>query len=82
MSTVQTIIGALVADGIALAVSFGASLNTVQQAAILTFVGTTTTAVVAVVGWLETHKTRAKAVVATTAHSPSASAAAAQIVNA
>lgn len=83
MSTIQTIIGALVADAIALAVSFGAPISTVQQAAILTFVGTTTTAVVAIVAWIETHRIRAKAVVASSAQvtSAAASSAAAQIVS-
>lgn len=60
--TVKAIVGSVVADGLALAAAFGFSVTTTQQVAILAFVGTATTAITAVVGWLETHHIRAAAV--------------------
>ena len=62
-NTVKAIAGAAVADGVALGVAFGANVSTTQQAAILAFVGSVTTAGVAVVGWIETHHIRAQAAV-------------------
>lgn len=64
MSTLQTIVAAFVADAVALAVSFGVNISTGQQAALLAFVGSTTTAIAAIVVFLETHKLRSKALVA------------------
>ena len=63
-NTIKAIAGAVVADGIALGVAFGANVSTAQQAAILAFVGSVTTAGVAVVGWIETHHIRGQAAVA------------------
>lgn len=56
LTTLASAISAIVADGIALAVAFSVNITTVQQAAILTFVGATTTAIVGVVAYLEGNK--------------------------
>lgn len=60
-STVTTLVGTLVAAALTLAVTFGVHLTTDQRGAILTFVGALCAVVVAVVGWIETHKIRAAA---------------------
>lgn len=60
-STISTLVGTLVAAAITLAVTFGVHLTTDQRGAILTFVGALSAVVIAVVGWIETHKIRAKA---------------------
>lgn len=51
-SLLSTIIGSVVADGIALAVAFGVSITGAQQAAILGFVGIVTTGITLAVAYL------------------------------
>lgn len=60
-STITTLVGTLAAAAITLAVAFGANVTGGQRDAILTFVGALSAVVIAVVGWIETHKIRAKA---------------------
>jgi hypothetical protein len=60
-------VGAIVADGIALAVSFSVDITSAQQAAILAFVGTTTTLIVGIIYWLQGKKIVAATAIAVTA---------------
>lgn len=62
-TTIRTAILNLITNAIALAVAFGANLNTGQQAAILGFVGTVTTGITLAVAWYETTHVKAKAMV-------------------
>lgn len=78
-NSTKSIIAALASDLIALIVSFGVHLSTVQQSSLLSVVVVGTGAAATLYTWLETHKVRAAtavkvATVAATPPSPPAAA--------
>jgi hypothetical protein len=62
-NTVKAIVLSVAANGLTLATVFGVGLTHGQEDAILAFVGSVTTAAVAVIGWVETHRIKAHATI-------------------
>lgn len=73
-TTIKAVIGSLATNAITLAIAFGASISVTQQIAILTFVGSLTTAATSIIAWHEKHKLGARVALATTNVTPAVAA--------
>jgi uncharacterized YccA/Bax inhibitor family protein len=63
--TVTALVGSLAANLISVLVAFGVTLSNVQQVALLALVGSITTIATVLVAWVQTHRIRALAAIAT-----------------